>query len=133
MVVAGPNGPSWTALVFPTLTPIKELRACLAGLGLVSVEGVRGFSARCLSCRAAAAVIGAGFGRARLPGLGEGSYEDSRRLDDRLGGFEGLMKAAEEALSSAAGDNVGVSVEGSVGLDGESAIKCPILAFKNDG
>jgi hypothetical protein len=133
MVVAGANGASWIALVVPSLNPIKALNACFAGLGLVSVEGLRDCPARCLSCRAAAAVIGAGLGRARLPALGEGSFDDSRRLDERLDGLDGLANVADEAIAAAADDTVEVSVEGSEDLDEDSAIKRPNLLVNEGG
>jgi hypothetical protein len=132
MVVAGPSGAFWTALVVPVLTPIKALRACLAGLGVVSVDDVRDFS-RCLSRKAAAAVIGAGFERGRLPGLGDESFEDSRIPDGRLGGFDGLAKFADVPLPPAAGDTVEVSVEGSEGFGEDPAIKRPSSVLKNSG
>src|SRR5947209_4627932 len=131
MVVAGWSALFLTGLVAPLSTPIKALSACLAGLRLVSVEGVRDFSARCFPCRAAAAVMGVGFGRNRLPGLGEGSFEDSRRLEERFGGFDGLAKDADETLSPPAKDNVGVSVEGTEDLGEDSAIKQLPCGTKN--
>jgi hypothetical protein len=123
MVVVGSSGPSLTALVAPSSAPIRALRACLAGLGLVSMDGVRDLSARCLSCSAAAAVMGAGLGRGLLPGLGEGSLEDSRRLEERFGGLDGLAKVADEEPPPTVGDAVEVSLEDSDGFDDDSAIK----------
>lgn len=117
------------ALVAPWSTPIKVLTTCLAGLTVVSVGGVPDFSARCLSFRAAAAVMGGGFGRDRLPGLWEGSLEDSRMLGNRLGGSGGLAKdVGGAALVPTA---VEESVEGPGVLGGESAIKQRNPALKN--
>lgn len=124
MAVAGASAASGIGLVAPWSDPLKALKACLAGLTLVFVEGIcELLSARCLPCKAAAAVKGGGFGRGRLPGLGEGSFEDSGPLDRRLGGFGGLANAAGRALDVAAGDSSEVSVEDSEGLDEVSAIK----------
>lgn len=78
--------------------------------------------------------MGGGFGRERFPSLGEGSFEDSRRLDDRLGGFDGLAKVADEAVPpAAADDNAGTPCVDSVDSDEESAIKQPSLGFKDGG
>lgn len=75
--------------------------------------------------------MGAGFGRGLFPGLGEGSFEDSPRLGERFGGFDGLAKVTDEELAPGAGDSLGVSVKESEGLDEESAIKRPSLASKD--
>lgn len=75
--------------------------------------------------------MGGGFGRGRFPGLGEGSFEDCARLGERLGGFDGLAKVADKELLPGDGDTFEVSVRDSEGLDEESAIKQPSLAFKD--
>jgi hypothetical protein len=78
--------------------------------------------------------MGGGFGRERFPSLGEDSFEDSRRLADRLGGFDGLAKVADGAVPPAtADDNTETSCVDSVDLDEESAIKQPRLAFNEGG
>jgi hypothetical protein len=110
---------------------MSALKACLAGFGLCSVDGVDGvrdfdFSALCLSCSAAAAVIGGGFGRALLPGLGDGSLADSRRLELRFGGLDGLANDPTlQVLAPPADETVDMPVEGSDGLEDDWAIKRP--------
>lgn len=124
IVVAGASATLGTVLVAPLSTLIKVLSTCFAGLGVVSVEGVRDFSARCLSCSAAAAVMGVGFGRGRLPGLdGDESFVSSGWFDERLDGFDGLAKFAGVMLLPATGDTAEVSVEGLEACGGDSAIK----------